>query len=84
MLFEPTLRANTLHVNLNTRHPFYEHVYDNIMKRSSMKASDAVKLIDLLILAYSRAEMSMSPKAAQMHAARLRKLWSDVLNSYFG
>lgn len=84
VLFEPGLAADTLRVRLNTRHAFYEHVYENVMRQKALKASDAIKLIDLLILAYSRAELSTPSQAAQRHAARLRAAWSEVLTSYFG
>lgn len=84
VLFEPDLRANMLQVRLNTRHAFYEHVYENVLRQASLKATDAVKLVDLLILAYSRAELSTPSRTAQRYAARLRAAWSDVLTSYFG
>jgi len=84
VLFEPGLVADTLRVRLNTRHAFYEHVYVNVMRRTSLKPSDAIKFIDLLILAYSRAELAAASRAAQRQAARLRAAWSEVLTSYFG
>ena len=84
VLFEPDLRGRTLEVRLNTRHAFYEHAYENVMSQASLKATDAVKLIDLLILAYSRAEMSAPSQTAQRYAARMRAIWSDVLTSFFG
>jgi hypothetical protein len=84
VLFEPRLRGNTLEVRLNTRHAFYERVYENVMSQAALKATDAVKLIDLLILAYSRAELSSASQTAQRYAARMRAVWSDVLTSFFG
>jgi hypothetical protein len=84
VLFEPRLRGNTLEVRLNTRHAFYERVYENVMSHAALKATDAVKLIDLLILAYSRAELSSPSHTAQRYAARMRSVWSDVLTSFFG
>lgn len=84
VLFEPNLRDDTLQVRLNTRHAFYEHVYENVKRQTSLKATDAVKLIDLLILAYCRAELSTPNQSAQRHAARMRTVWSEVLTSYFG
>ncbi|HYM11427.1 MAG TPA: ATP-binding protein [Bryobacterales bacterium] len=44
VLFEPKLHAKTLHVTLNTRHPFDEEVYQNVVKQASLRAGDAVRL----------------------------------------
>lgn len=83
-IFEPSLRGDTVDVLLNTRHVFYEQVYSRIKKERSLRSCDALRLIELFMLAYSRAEVTISTKTGSRHAAALRAAWSDVLTSFLG
>ena len=83
-IFDAKLRGNTVDVQLNTRHVFYEQVYLRIKKDKSLRSSDALALIEILMLAYSRAELSLSSETASRHAVKLRFAWSDVLTSFLG
>lgn len=81
-IFESSLRGNTVDVQLNTRHVFYEQVYSRIKKEKSLRSQDALKLIELMMLAYCRAELTL--KTGSRHAANLRGAWGDVLTSFLG
>jgi hypothetical protein len=82
--FEAKLRNNTVNVQLNTRHVFYEQLYQRIKKQKALRSCDALMLIEILMLAYSRAELSLSSQTASRHAAKLRFAWSNVLTSFLG
>jgi hypothetical protein len=83
-MFEAVIRGNTVDVQLNTRHAFYEEVYQRIKKQKSLPSCDALTLVELLILAYSRAELSVSSETASRYAAKLRFAWGEVLTSFLG
>jgi hypothetical protein len=83
-IFEAFLRGNTVEVHLNTRHVFYEQVYSRIKNEKSVRSVDALKLIELMMLAYSRAELSLSTQTRSRHAAQLRFAWGEVLTSFLG
>lgn len=73
-----------MHVHLNTRHVFYEQVYSRIKSEKSLRSGDALKLIELMMLAYSRAELSLKTSTGSRHAAKLRTAWGEVLTSFLG
>ncbi len=83
-MFEAALRGSTVEVKLNTRHVFYEQVYERIKKQHALRSCDAITLLELLMLAYGRAELSATSGVAARHAAKLRSAWSDVLTSFLG
>jgi hypothetical protein len=83
-IFEASLKGNTVDVHLNTHHVFYEEVYSKIKKERSLRSADALRVVELLMLAYSRAELSLTSARDMRLAAKLRSAWSDVLTSFFG
>ena len=83
-MFEAALRSGTVNVHLNTRHVFYEQIYQRIKKQRALPSCDALTLIELLMLAYSRAELSVASQTASRHAAQLRFAWGEVLTSFLG
>ena len=84
VIFEPSLRGDTVNLHLNTRHVFYEQIYSRLKSEKSLRSCDALRLIELFMLAYSRAEVSLSTRTSSRHAAKLRFAWSEALTSFLG
>lgn len=76
--FVPCLAGRQLRIDINALHPFYEQVYHvaspDILRR--------VKGIELLLLAFGRAECALPARKDRVSASRLRQEWSRVLAAF--
>lgn len=79
--FVPTMRRGKLVVTLNSEHPLVIKVFSD--GQSVLDGANAKAVLELLLLSYSRAEMSMRGGEARVFAASLRQHWSDVLHLFF-
>jgi len=82
-LFLPTLVGDEVRVALNTHHVFYDQVYAKILSRGQVRSLEALEAVDLLFLAFGRAECSLRRGVAREGAARVRERWSTILGTFF-
>lgn len=83
-LFNSELVEKVLTMTVNTEHPFYEQLLAPLMQQRVVKPSDALAPLELLLLAYCRAESSLCRKADRRLAEHLREQWAEALNAYIG
>jgi len=80
-LFSVELTGKMLTMSINTDHPFYEQLLAPLLHRRSFRPADTFAWIELLLLAYCRAETTLE-KRDQRIAQRLRQKWADTLSAY--
>jgi hypothetical protein len=78
--FVPRLETKQLRVDINTLHPFYERIYNG----ARADAFGCVAGIELLLLAFGRAECALSSRRRRESPSRLRQEWSRVLAAFLG
>jgi len=83
-LFEPELIGKTMTLNLNTDHAFYEQLLLPLLGNRSVRPSEAITPVEVLLLAYCRAEIGLRKKADRDIAKNIRKRWGDALTAYSG
>jgi hypothetical protein len=83
-LFEPELIGKTLTMNLNTDHAFYEQLLLPLLGNRSIRSSEALAPVEVLLLAFCRAEIGLQKKADKEVAKHIRKRWGDALTAYSG
>jgi hypothetical protein len=83
-LFEPELIGRTLTLNLNTDHAFYEQLLLPLLGSRSVRSTDAITPVEVLRLAYCRAEIGLQKKGDKDIAKDIRKRWGDALTAYSG
>jgi Histidine kinase-, DNA gyrase B-, and HSP90-like ATPase len=81
--FKAHLAGKVLTMTINIDHAFHEQLLEPFLQHRVVPAADAVAGIELLLLAYCRAETSLQ-KGGRRIAQRLRREWGDVLSAYFG
>jgi hypothetical protein len=83
-LFEPELTGKTLTMNLNTDHAFYAQQLLPLQGNRSIRSSDALAPVEVLLLAFCRAEIGLHKRADKEAAKHIRKRWGDALTAYSG
>ncbi len=83
-LFNAELVGRVLTMTVNTDHAFYEQLLAPLMRQRVVRTSEAMAPLELLLLAYCRAETSLRHKADKRIAHHLRKQWAEALNAYVG
>ena len=81
-LFNAELAGRVLTMTVNTDHAFYEQLLAPLMQRRVVRTSEAIASLELLLLAYCRAETSLYRKADKRLAQHLREQWAKALNAY--
>lgn len=82
-LFNAELAGKVLTMTINTDHPFHERLLAPLLEQRTILSADTFAGIELLLLAYCRAETSLK-KADRRIAQRLRQQWADALSAYIG
>lgn len=80
-LFSTELTGKVLTMTINTDHAFHEQIIAPLLQQHSMRPSDAIEWIELLLLAYCRAETTLQKRDIPI-AQRLRQQWADTLSAY--
>ncbi len=70
-------------MTINTDHAFHERLLAPLLQHRVIPTVDAIAGLELLLLAYSRAETSLSKDERQI-AQRVRQKWADTLSAYIG
>ncbi len=83
-LFEPELIGKTLTMNLDTDHAFYEQLLLPLLEKRSVHASEAIAPVEVLLLAYCRAEIGLQNKNDKATAKRIRERWGNALGAFLG
>jgi hypothetical protein len=83
-LFRPELRGTTLTMTMNTDHAFYEQFLTPPLRSGSLRSSEAIAPLELLLLAYCRAEIDLHKKLDRQIAKRIRECWGNALAAYIG
>lgn len=81
--FNGELAGKVLTMTINTNHAFHDQLIAPLLQHRVVPAADAVAGIELLLLAYCRAETSLDKREERM-AQRLRQEWADALSAYIG
>jgi len=84
LLFQPELWGNTLTMTLNTDHPFYRQLVTPLLRSRSVFSGDAIAPLELLLLGYCRAEISLHRNGDKQTAKHLRERWGNALTAYTG
>jgi histidine kinase/DNA gyrase B/HSP90-like ATPase len=84
LFIEPALlRSGCLQLDINVRHAFFETVYEPMSKRDG-EGMHALRSIELLLLAFARAECTLRNRRDRAAARRLREKWSRALAAFLG
>lgn len=81
--FNAQLAGKVLTMTINTDHAFHERLLAPLLQHRVIPTVDAIAGLELLLLAYSRAETSLSKDERQI-AQRVRQKWADTLSAYIG
>jgi len=82
--FVPSLSRKLLQVDINTFHAFYDRVYRPLVRSEQFRELSYRDAMELLILAFSRAECSLKKPEDRAVASRIRELWGNVLTAFLG
>jgi hypothetical protein len=84
LFIEPALvRSGCLQLDINVRHAFFEAVYAPLSKRDG-EGMHTLRSIELLLLAFARAECTLRNRRDRAAARRLREGWSGTLAAFLG
>ncbi|MGD0779142.1 MAG: hypothetical protein ABSC05_40715, partial [Candidatus Solibacter sp.] len=83
-LFNAELMGKVLTMTVNTDHAFYEQLLAPLLQRRAVPPLEALAPLELLLLAYCRAESSLRRKSDKRIAQHLRERWAEALNAYIG
>jgi hypothetical protein len=84
LFIEPALvRSGCLQLDINVRHAFFEAVYEPMSKRDG-ESVHALRTIELLLLAFARAECTLRNRRDRTAVRRLRQGWSGALAAFLG
>lgn len=84
LFIEPALvRSGCLQLDINMRHAFFEAVYAPLSKRDG-DGKGTLQSIELLLLAFARAECTVRDRRDRAAARRLRERWSGTLAAFLG
>lgn len=80
--FEPSLSKQEVRLAINKLHPFFENVYAPLRDHRTLRNVEPLQVIELLLLAFARAECSFGNSKQREIAAVLRTKWSDALAAF--
>lgn len=80
-LFTAELSGQVLTMTINTEHCLYDRLFAPLLQQRSLRAADALSWIELMLLAYCRAEVRLR-KADRSVAERIRHQWAETLSAY--
>jgi hypothetical protein len=80
--FTPLLARRELVVLLNEDHPFYECVYSPYVRSSNPNIKGLYKLLELVILAAARAEISLPSTGSHGLIRTMREEWGKALATF--
>ncbi|HZR75127.1 ATP-binding protein [Bradyrhizobium sp.] len=79
--FKPLVADGVLVAVLNSNHLFFRNFYESLVAQSGSDSSKASHVINLMLLAATRAEALFSNKDERKTLAKFRKEWSEVLDA---
>jgi hypothetical protein len=77
--FRTDQREGKLIITLNTKHPFFDRVYEPLVHSTDASAQFA---LELLLLAAGRAEFDVAGQSAGRTIGQYREAWSDALVAF--
>ena len=80
--FVPHLSNGELKIVLNQEHPFFECLYPRLGGTQDNKPIDFKTALELLIIAYARAEVSVVRNIGKQQIQQLRESWSNNLAAF--
>ncbi len=78
--YKPTIVDGQVVTIMNPNHPFYKQIYKPLVDSDAPREKEMRGLVELLVLAAARAELSMA--SAEPVLGRFRKAWSDTLAAF--
>jgi hypothetical protein len=81
-VFVPAMQSGKLVVTLNTDHPLVDKTYEQVRARRGAPLADIRTVVELLLLSFARAEISIRGRRERTLAASLRRRWSDILHLF--
>jgi hypothetical protein len=79
--FKPLVADGVLVAVLNSNHLFFRKFYEPLVAQNGLDATKASHVINLMLLAATRAEALFSGKDERKTLAKFRKEWSEVLDA---
>jgi hypothetical protein len=80
--FVPSLTNQEIQLAINILHPFYDHVYSPLQSHRPLRNLEPLQVVELLLLAFARAECSLGNNTKREAAKVLRAKWSDALSAF--
>jgi hypothetical protein len=80
-LFTAELSGQVLTMTINTEHSLYDQLFAPLLQQRSLRPSDALAWIELMLLAYCRTEIQLQ-KEDRSVAKRIRHQWAETLSAY--
>lgn len=79
--FKPLVADGVLVAVLNSNHLFFRNFYEPLVSQNGMDSTKAAHIINLMLLAATRAEALFNNKDERKTLAKFRKEWSEVLDA---
>jgi hypothetical protein len=79
--FKPVISDGVLVAVVNSDHLFYRMFYEPLVNQSGQDAAKASHVINLMLLAATRAEATLTGKDERKTLAKFRKEWSEVFDA---
>jgi hypothetical protein len=79
--YKPLIADGVLVSVLNSNHLFFRKFYEPLAGQSGLDPAKASHMMNLMLLAATRAEASLSNKDEKKTLAKFRKEWSEVLDA---
>jgi hypothetical protein len=79
--FKPVVSDNVLVTLLNTDHLFYKKLYDPLVNQAGLDGGKVSHMINLMLLAATRAEALFGGKEERKILVKFRKEWSEVFDA---
>ena len=73
------LKRSTVELTLNTKHPFFTHVYSPVVKAKDWRA---VKHLEMMLFAVARADLEAATPSQRSLILRIREKWGDALATF--
>lgn len=79
--FKPLLADGVLVAVLNSNHLFFRKFYEPLVGQNGLEPAKAAHVINLMLLAATRAEALLTSKDERKTLAKFRKEWSEVFDA---
>jgi Histidine kinase-, DNA gyrase B-, and HSP90-like ATPase len=79
--FKPVVSDGVLVAVLNSDHLFYRKFYEPLVSQNGLESSKAAHMVNLMLLAATRAEALFNGKDERKTLAKFRKEWSEVFDA---